>query len=212
MKEHTTDLPLSQRSYTQQSYVAFYQLKHSTFWCKRETNSTFDGSVCYIWWKYNTWISCVRESHWLTSTAAARVNQHDPHTRSTPPLSSGAQLVTEWHSEGGLSYRIWEFSGSLLWTVAPQEPDIKVALLNRFHSPAPEEWIHFLALINTLVSSNMYVTLGGWQYKFVIPLIKGSLIKFKKKLTRKMKKKKKKCKKKNREGEVPNIITMVLDS
>lgn len=60
---------------------------------------------------------------------------------------------------------------SELW--APQEPDIKVALRNKFHSPAPEEWIHSLALVNTLVSSNMYVMLGGrgWQYKLFIPLI-----------------------------------------
>lgn len=162
------------------TYVAFYQLKQPQhiFDAKEKTNSTFDGEcVCYIWWKYNTW-SPASESHWLTSTAAGTEparSTHKGHT--TTILRRPSDRVTQWGRN--LSYRIWEFLRQPALNCEPQEPDIKVALLNRFHSPAPEEWIHFLALINTLVSSNMYVTLGGWQYKFVIPLIKGSLIKFK---------------------------------
>lgn len=149
MKEHTYRPNASAKKlYTTVSYVAFYQLKQPQhILMQRETNlHIWWECVCYIWWKYNTWISCVRESHWLTSTAAAPWTStiHTQRSHHHYPQAPVSDRVTQW---GGLSYRIWEFSGSLLWTVSASRAWHKVALLNRFHSPAPEEWIHFLALI-----------------------------------------------------------------
>lgn len=152
------------------TYVAFYQLKQPQHILMQKRNKfhIWWECVCYIWWKYNTWIFCHRESHWLISTAAA------PWTSMIHTQSSHhhyPQAPSQWQSDTvgedcPTGYGNSQAACFELWV--PQEPDIKVALLNKFHSPAPEEWIHFLALINTLVSSNMYVTLGGWQYKFVI--------------------------------------------
>lgn len=128
--------------------------------------------VCYIWWKYHTWSSATgRVANWHPQMLhhEPAQNTHKGHTTTILRLPANDRATETLQKVCPTGCGNSQAACFELW--APQEPDIKVALLNKFHSPALEEWIHFLALINTLVSSTMYVMLGGWQYKLVIPLI-----------------------------------------
>lgn len=108
------------------TYVAFYQLKQPQhiFWCKRETNSTFAGSVCVIF-EGNTTPDLLRQGRvtdWTTTAAAPWTSTI--HTKVTPPLSSGAQLVTEWHSEEDCPTGYGNSQAACFELWAPQEPDM----------------------------------------------------------------------------------------
>ena len=132
------------------------------------------------------------------------VNQHDARTRSHHHYT---RAPSQWQRgrdpAAGLPPRRGNAQAAYSELWAPQEPDIKVALWNKFHSPAPEEQMHSLALVNTLVSSNMYVMLGGGgtiQAFYSFDYKRNQLGTCKRR---------KYSKEKDGEREVPNIVTMV---
>lgn len=82
------------------TYVAFYQLKQPQHILMQKRNKfhIWWECVCYIWWKYNTWISCVKESHWLTSTALHSEPARSTHKGHTTTIlrRPASDRVTQW--------------------------------------------------------------------------------------------------------------------
>ena len=163
----------SQKLYTI-TYVAFYQSKQPQHRLMQKRNKLHFRweCVCYIWGKHNT--DLLPQGKSLTDIhSCCAVNQHDARTRSHRHYTwAPSQWQRGRDPAAGLPPRHGNALAAYSELWAPQEPDIEVTLRNKFHSPAPEEWMHSLALVNTLVSSNMYVMLGGGgKYKLFIPLI-----------------------------------------
>lgn len=113
------------------TYVAFYQLKQPQhILMQRETNSTFDGSVCVIFDGNTT----------PGSPASGRVTDWHPQLLHSEPARSthkghttilrrpASDRVTQWE-DCPTGYGNSQAACFELW--APQEPDIKVALLNQ---------------------------------------------------------------------------------